>query len=215
MPKISKKEVIVVFGDSIVEGFLVPKDRCFVSLLQKKLPYKIIKNYGKTGNTTIDALNRIEELLKEKPNNVIISFGINDVQLRLPRIEKLISLYKLNFLKPVRVFLLNYIGKPKLTLSQYKENLHKIISTLKDKGISATLLTTTRVRDDIHPRTNNSLRKCDSIIKELANETGAKVIDISKNFENNLSLLIDPKHPNEEGHRIIAEEIFTELKKYN
>lgn len=58
---------IVFLGDSITEGF--------VQLNQ----YKNIINMGISGNRTYEVLNRLDQVINEKPDELFLMIGINDI----------------------------------------------------------------------------------------------------------------------------------------
>lgn len=74
--------VIVAFGDSLTFGQGVAADRNYPSQLQAELDklgyqYRVV-NAGISGDTTSGGLNRIESVLKQKPQVVILELGAND-----------------------------------------------------------------------------------------------------------------------------------------
>ena len=82
LPKGSK---IIAFGDSLTFGYQLPIEHSYPSLLQKELKdkYEII-NYGVSGDTTLDGLNRFEDMIvAEKPSMIILGLGGNDVLRRI------------------------------------------------------------------------------------------------------------------------------------
>jgi acyl-CoA thioesterase I len=68
---------IVAFGDSLVEGIGSSKGGGFVKMLSADLNLPI-RNLGKSGDTTADALERVSEVTNLKPALVILLFGGND-----------------------------------------------------------------------------------------------------------------------------------------
>lgn len=75
--------LIAAFGDSLSSGYDLPPDDGFAPALQRELA-KIslradVQNHGVAGDTTDDALNRVEWMLSEKPDIVIVEFGANDM----------------------------------------------------------------------------------------------------------------------------------------
>jgi acyl-CoA thioesterase-1 len=72
-------KVIVAFGDSLTRGYgMVPPNKNYVVFLSDYLHIPII-NSGKTGDTTSDALIRLQDdVLDKKPNIVILFLGGND-----------------------------------------------------------------------------------------------------------------------------------------
>jgi len=84
-------DVIVAFGDSLVEGVGATMGNDFVSLLSKDLNLPII-NLGVSGNTTTDGLARIDAVLAEKPDIVLLLLGGNDFLRRVPAKETFANL---------------------------------------------------------------------------------------------------------------------------
>jgi acyl-CoA thioesterase I len=81
-----KNEVIVAFGDSLVEGVGASPQDNFVALLSKELGKPII-NLGKSGDTTKSALARLDEIKKHDPGIVMVLLGGNDALRRVPKTE--------------------------------------------------------------------------------------------------------------------------------
>lgn len=75
---------IIAFGDSLIFGQGASSDdKNFISLLSQRIGKKII-NLGIPGNTTQDALDRINELEKYNPKVVIVLIGGNDYLKKVP-----------------------------------------------------------------------------------------------------------------------------------
>jgi acyl-CoA thioesterase-1 len=74
---------IVAFGDSLVQGVGATLGNDWVSKLSDKIGQPII-NRGVSGNTTADALARIDTVLADDPKVVIILLGGNDYLKRIP-----------------------------------------------------------------------------------------------------------------------------------
>lgn len=68
---------IVAFGDSLIYGTGASKGNDLVSLLSRSTG-TAIKNLGVPGNTTADALSRIDEVTANDPRIVILLLGGND-----------------------------------------------------------------------------------------------------------------------------------------
>ncbi len=77
---------IVALGDSLVEGVGATPGNDFVSLLSTRIGEPIV-NLGVRGNTSKDALARIDDVLAEDPRVVLILVGGNDYLRRVPREE--------------------------------------------------------------------------------------------------------------------------------
>ncbi|MCK4875569.1 MAG: arylesterase [Sulfurimonas sp.] len=69
---------ILAFGDSITYGYRVSKDSSYPSQLEKKTGLHVI-NAGVSGEETSEGLLRLPELLKQKPDLVILCHGGNDI----------------------------------------------------------------------------------------------------------------------------------------
>ena len=75
---------IVAFGDSLTAGYGTTGDNDFVAVLAKRVN-KSITNAGRYGDTTADALARIDNaVLARNPNIVIVLLGGNDLLQNLP-----------------------------------------------------------------------------------------------------------------------------------
>ena len=75
---------LVVFGDSLFSGYRLAEGAGFVPVLQKKLVSVGLDNISVinaavAGSTTLDGLNRIDNVLALNPHAVILELGINDV----------------------------------------------------------------------------------------------------------------------------------------
>jgi len=77
---------IVAFGDSLVEGVGANKGNDFVSILSRQINEPIV-NLGRSGNTTRDAITRIDEVLEQDPKVVLLLFGGNDFLQQIPAAE--------------------------------------------------------------------------------------------------------------------------------
>jgi acyl-CoA thioesterase-1 len=79
---------IVVLGDSIAAGYGVDPDEAYPAVLQRKideakLPYTVV-NAGLSGDTTAGGLRRIDWILKQPVDILIIELGGNDGLRGLP-----------------------------------------------------------------------------------------------------------------------------------
>lgn len=75
---------VVAFGDSLVAGRGAPAGQDFVSVLSARLGTSIA-NAGRSGDTTRDALARLEDdVLSLNPRIVIVLLGGNDYLRRVP-----------------------------------------------------------------------------------------------------------------------------------
>jgi acyl-CoA thioesterase-1 len=83
----SQGKNLICFGNSLTAGYGVSPDNAYPALLQKNLSLPVI-NAGVSGDTTRDALNRLErDVLSKEPRLVIIEFGGNDFLEHIPKEE--------------------------------------------------------------------------------------------------------------------------------
>lgn len=82
------RPVVVAFGDSLTAGFGAEPGHSFPDYLQKDLDQRGLRwrvvNAGVSGDTTTDGVNRLDEVLRQKPRIVIVEFGGNDGLRGLP-----------------------------------------------------------------------------------------------------------------------------------
>lgn len=80
--------VIVAFGDSLTEGYQVDPKQNYPSRLQAALDEKGYKyrvvNAGISGDTTTGGLNRVQSVIDQKPEIVILELGPNDGMRGMP-----------------------------------------------------------------------------------------------------------------------------------
>lgn len=121
---------IVAFGDSLVEGVGSKAGGGFVSLLSQMVDRPIV-NLGRRGDTTADALKRLDSVLGERPDVTIVLLGGNDylkgisaaetaknlalIDMRLKKAGSKVLLLKLDVLKDV-------IGRPELMSDKVHPN---------------------------------------------------------------------------------------------
>jgi len=86
---------IVAFGDSLVEGYGVSGDDNFVSILSSRIGETIV-NAGKSGDTSMSALNRLErDVLSRDPRLVMVLLGGNDTLRRISQNKTFSNLAKI------------------------------------------------------------------------------------------------------------------------
>lgn len=76
------KKSIVCFGDSITAGYGLDAGQSFPAALERLLVKRgysyVVKNQGVSGNTTKDAVARVESVVALHPDVVLVEFGGND-----------------------------------------------------------------------------------------------------------------------------------------
>ncbi len=81
-----EKELRIAFlGGSLTKGERVKKDKCFVSLFEKKIPAVLgtawqteVLRYGESGTMSANGLFKIKNLINEKPDLVFVDYAMND-----------------------------------------------------------------------------------------------------------------------------------------
>jgi acyl-CoA thioesterase-1 len=73
---------VIFLGDSVSAGIHLAEDEAFPAVLQRKLaargaPFQLI-NAGVSGDTTAGGVRRVDWLLKQKPDIVVVELGAND-----------------------------------------------------------------------------------------------------------------------------------------
>jgi len=89
VPKVSQQSkttyTILALGDSLTEGLGVDEKDNYPSQLQDLLPTSIkVINAGLSGETSSGLLNRLDWVLKQKPDLTILNIGANDAMRGLP-----------------------------------------------------------------------------------------------------------------------------------
>lgn len=85
---------VLMFGDSLVEGVGASVGQTLPDQLGRLLKVPVL-NYGVSGDTTRDALLRLNQAVTEKPKVAIILLGGNDFLKKIPRAETFANLEKI------------------------------------------------------------------------------------------------------------------------
>ena len=204
---------VIAFGDSTT----APRGAIAVypATIEKALSAKGIRvtvvNAGVPGDTTDDARKRFEkDVLAKKPDTVIIQFGINDSAVDVWRDPPATA--------------------PRVARKKYEDNLRFFVRTLKKQGVSVILMTPNPLRwtdemknyygkppyqPDAPDGFNLLLNDYVETVKTLSQEEQVLLVDINQAFREygrmpNQSiddLLIDGIHPNDKGHRLVADRL--------
>ncbi len=191
---------IVTLGDSITKGVRsgVKADETFAAQLQPMLREKGVEcevtNAGIGGERTDQALKRFaKDVIAQKPRIVTIMYGTNDAYVDKGATE------------------------PRLTIDQYRDNLHQLVAELRKAGIDPILMTAPRWGDKSPPdgagdHPNKSLEKYVEACRTVARETKTPLVDNfdhwSKTNATGFDIgqwTTDQYHPNPAGHKVIAE----------
>lgn len=68
---------VVAFGDSLTAGYGSRKGASYPDVLAQKLGRPVV-NLGLSGDTAVNAPNRLPDVLAQNPHMVLIEFGAND-----------------------------------------------------------------------------------------------------------------------------------------
>lgn len=228
---VKEKYNITLLGDSISKGVIYDEDKdryviikdSFCNIVQRRLK-GVVHNAGKFGSTIIKGSRRLyEDLTKDTPDIVIIEFGGNDCDFNWEEVA----------LKPFESH------EPNTNLAIFESTLKNIIYNLNSKNIIPVLLTLPPLDPEkyfkwISKKSDDYARNIlaylgsvnkiytwhesyNSIIINLAKETHTNLIDVRSDFLNSVNyttyLCKDGIHPNEKGHKLIADKILKYLEK--
>lgn len=203
-----KPVTVVAFGDSVTEGARdgVAEHQTFRYLLESKLKdagvNARIVNAGIGGSNTRDALRRIErDVLVERPQLVIVMFGINDASM-------------IDGGPVVRT-------EPRVLLEEYRSNLTEIRRQCKVAKAKVILCTPTPMSRAYaysnmgeyakHEDINYMLLQYAEAAREIATQAKVPLVDLFDLFvtrPDGLDLIKDGNHPWPGGHALIAEALF-------
>lgn len=179
---------VVCFGDSVTLGRGMPQGASWCDQLDA-LPRVRTINLGVGGDTSRDGLARFPEILKHKPDAVIIMFGLNDA----------------------------YNGGEegvRVSLEEYESNIDWMIKKLKKKKIQVVLQTsncTLSIND------NFKLKPYVEAARRLARNHKIPLVENYSPFAEaameGLEYYIDAVHPSEAGHYDISKRVNKIFKK--
>lgn len=189
---------MVGFGASTTAD---PNSYC--SFLESRFPQLTVVNRGVRGNTTAMALERFEsDVLSLNPDLVIIQFGIND--------------------STVDVWKEPPATESRVSLADYRKNLHCMVTTLKARGAAVIVMTPNAIRwapkvlelygkppyDPTDPLGfTHIVARYAEAVRQLATELNVPLVDVYAMYDDpSLTqddfrrLLPDGLHPNREAH---------------
>ena len=194
---------IGVIGDSIAHGFYDAEDLGWVArlgkmILQKKSGGYIFSNMAQYGDNIADAYNRaLHEVGSRKFDLIIVNIGINDLRRRKN------SDLQLDFSEGARLM--------------YWQNL---LNFLQSTGAKVAVIGLLPVVEDKYTedasliRYNSDVVRYNEIIKDICAEYNVPFLaryDVWK-ARDLQTLYHDATHPNTQGHKLLAEEIFEFLQ---
>lgn len=175
--------VIVAFGDSLTEGYGLPRNESYPARLQQELiergyDYRVV-NEGVSGDTTSGGLTRIDIALAEDPEIVILALGAND-------------------------------GLRGLAVDRMEANLRAMIERIQASGAKV-LLAGMRAPPNMGPEYEQSFREVfPRLAKETgAALMPFLLVDVAAERDLNQD---DEIHPNAAGARIVAKNVADALE---
>jgi acyl-CoA thioesterase I len=178
-------KAILVFGDSLSEGFMLKHSEAYPALLAKKLRaaglnFSVI-NASATGGTTDGGLERLPPHLKHRIDILILELGINDAFRALP-------------------------------IDQIQNNLQQIIDKVKSRNPNARVVIAGMQLPGY--AADDYVSAFGQMFADLARKNGAALIPyLLEGVAGNPSLnLPDGIHPNAAGQKILAENVWRALE---
>jgi len=186
------RRVYVAFGDSITQGYGVP--RSFVSFLSQRISdarsgFKLTTiNAGSSGENTNDAVYRLQrDVLDHHPDLVTINFGVNDA--------------------------FSWVSAEK-----FGSNLAAMVDIIRENGCPRVILVSSEVIPE--PQAEKQVQPYWEKMRQVAEDSGVVYADANGYWQKLLDsgtdqwTLIIPgdMHPNEEGHRVIADAVFEAME---
>ncbi len=169
-----RDQVVVAFGDSLTVGFGTPPGKNYVAYLSEAINIPII-NSGKSGDTTADALIRLQkDVLDHNPAVVTVLLGGNDL-LKNGSSEEYVYM-----------------------------NLKIIIKHIQNIGAKVILIGITKEFAPAYEMMYEKLAWETRVDGYVPNILGGIIL--------RKDLMHDEVHPNDRGHKIIAERILPVLE---
>jgi lysophospholipase L1-like esterase len=183
--------VYMAFGDSITRADMLPSDSRYPEMLEARLgphfAWADVSNRGADATNTYAAIERIDRNLElGNPAYTLILYGTNDWHLQLCQDD------------------------PKCDTVP---NLRKVVQAVKAHQSLPMIATLPPLNPAIAPPGRNQwVRDVNELIKTMAREEGAFLVDVNKAFVDrggDLSRFFqDDVHPNREGNAVIADAFF-------
>ena len=111
----NKKIIIAAFGDSLTAGYGVELENSYPAILEKRLQQdgvdSTVINMGVSGETTQGGRERIQFVLDQKPDIILLGLGANDMLRALP-----VSQAQANLTFIIEGLQKNHGGVPKIIL---------------------------------------------------------------------------------------------------
>ncbi|PRX44373.1 arylesterase [Salegentibacter salegens] len=183
--KVSEKNVILFFGNSLTAGMGLEASEAFPVLIQNRLDslnynYEVV-NAGLSGETTASGKNRINWVLNQDVDVFVLELGAND-------------------------------GLRGIPIAETRKNLQDIISTVKEKNPNTKIvLAGMQIPPNMGEEYTTDFR---NIFPELAEENNVELIPfllegVAGDPELNQQ---DGIHPTAEGYEIVADNVWSVLE---
>ena len=181
----AKNKTIVFLGNSLTAGYGVMPTESFPSLIQAKidslhLPYKVV-NAGISGETSADGFGRIDWVLRQPIDILILELGGND-------------------------------GLRGIPMSETEKNLQSIIHTVSQKFPNCKIvLAGMEIPPNMGKTYTSEFRV---VFRKLAKLNKTFLIPFLLAGVGGVQELNQPDgiHPNAEGHKLVADNVWTILK---
>ncbi|MBI3852056.1 MAG: exo-alpha-sialidase [Verrucomicrobia bacterium] len=211
-PRVVDGKALTVYADRLAHAAYADKPAKNDKLTERDVE---VINAGIPGNTTRDARARFEQdVLGRQPDIVIIQFGIND--------------------STVNVWKNPPATKPSVSRDDFAANLSYFVAELRSRGVRVILMTPNLMRWTKELRSlygkppyapddpdgfNVLLKTYAQAVREVAKQTEIPLMDVYALFQSYGAekdhsiddLLLDGMHPNENGHRLIADMLLQQL----
>jgi acyl-CoA thioesterase-1 len=181
----AEKKTILVFGDSLSDGFMLQRSEAYPALLAKKLQAAglnfQVTNASAAGGTTAGGLERLPPHLKHRIDIFILELGINDAFRGLP-------------------------------VDQIHNNLQQIIDKVKARNPNVRVVIAGMQLPNY--AAEDYVSAFDKMFGELAAKNGAALVPyLLEGVAGDPSLnLADGIHPNAAGQKILAENVWRVLE---
>ena len=181
----AEPKAILVFGDSLSDGFILKRSEAYPALLAKKLRAAglnfLVTNASASGGTTDGGLERLPPHLKHRIDILILELGINDALRGVP-------------------------------VDRIQKNLQEIIDRVKAKNPNArTVIAGIQLPGYA---ADDYVSAFGQMFADLAVKNGAALVPyLLEGVAGNPSLnLADGIHPNAAGQKILAENVWRVLE---
>jgi len=181
----AEPKAILVFGDSLSDGFMLKRSEAYPALIAKKLRGAglnfLVTNASATGGTTDGGLQRLPPHVKHGIDILILELGINDA----------------------------FRGVP---IDQIQKNLQEIIDKVKAKNPNARVVIAGMQLPGYTG--DDYVSAFGQMFVDLAAKNQAALVPyLLEGVAGNPSLnLADGIHPNDAGHKILAENVWRVLE---